>query len=59
MDADIFCIQESKLQEGQIDLELEGYLSIGTMLRKKVIQESYIYKRKAFKCKLWIRDRRA
>ncbi|MGM7722403.1 exodeoxyribonuclease III [Metabacillus sp. Hm71] len=25
MDADIFCIQESKLQEGQIELELEGY----------------------------------
>lgn len=24
-DADIFCIQESKLQEGQIDLQLEGY----------------------------------
>ena len=24
-DADIFCIQESKLQEGQIDLALEGY----------------------------------
>lgn len=24
-DADIFCIQESKLQEGQIDLELKGY----------------------------------
>lgn len=24
-DADIFCIQESKLQEGQIDLELPGY----------------------------------
>lgn len=24
-DADIFCIQESKLQEGQIDLELAGY----------------------------------
>jgi exodeoxyribonuclease-3 len=24
-DADIFCIQESKLQEGQIDLETEGY----------------------------------
>lgn len=24
-DADIFCIQESKLQSGQIDLELEGY----------------------------------
>lgn len=25
VDADIFCIQESKLQEGQIELELEGY----------------------------------
>ena len=25
LDADIFCIQESKLQEGQIDLDLEGY----------------------------------
>ena len=24
-DADIFCIQESKMQEGQLDLELEGY----------------------------------
>lgn len=25
IDADIFCIQESKLQEGQIDLQLPGY----------------------------------
>lgn len=25
VDADIFCLQETKLQEGQIDLELEGY----------------------------------
>lgn len=25
VDADIFCIQETKLQEGQISLELEGY----------------------------------
>ena len=25
MDADVFCIQESKLQVGQIDLELKGY----------------------------------
>ena len=24
-DADIFCIQESKLQEGQIDLDLDGF----------------------------------
>lgn len=25
VDADIFCVQETKLQEGQINLELEGY----------------------------------
>ena len=25
IDADIFCLQETKLQEGQIKLELEGY----------------------------------
>lgn len=25
LDADIFCLQETKLQEGQIDLELDGY----------------------------------
>ena len=24
-DADVFCIQESKLQEGQIHLDLRGY----------------------------------
>ena len=28
LDADIFCIQESKLQEGQIDLDLPGLLSV-------------------------------
>ncbi|MGM9920645.1 MAG: exodeoxyribonuclease III, partial [Bhargavaea sp.] len=25
VDADVFCVQETKLQEGQIDLELDGY----------------------------------
>ena len=25
VDADFFCLQETKLQEGQIELELEGY----------------------------------
>ena len=27
LDADIFCLQETKLQEGQIDLGFEGYSS--------------------------------
>jgi len=34
-DADIFCIQESKLQEGQIDLELTGYNQYWNYAEKK------------------------
>ena len=33
--ADIFCIQETKLQEGQIDLELEGYHQYWNYAEKK------------------------
>lgn len=35
MDADILCIQESKLQEGQIDLNLEGYHQYWNYAEKK------------------------
>lgn len=35
VDADIFCIQESKLQEGQIDLDLDGYKSYWNYAVKK------------------------
>jgi len=35
VDADIFCIQESKLQEGQIDLALEGYYQYWNYAEKK------------------------
>jgi exodeoxyribonuclease III len=35
MDADIFCIQESKLQAGQIDLKLEGYHQYWNYAEKK------------------------
>ena len=35
VDADIFCIQESKLQEGQIDLELEGYYQYWNYAERK------------------------
>lgn len=34
-DADIFCLQESKLQEGQIDLELPGYYQYWNYAVKK------------------------
>ena len=35
IDADIFCIQESKLQEGQIDLDLPGYYQYWNYAEKK------------------------
>ena len=35
IDADIFCIQESKLQEGQLDLELDGYYQYWNYADKK------------------------
>lgn len=34
-DADIFCIQESKLQEGQIELDLPGYRQYWNYAEKK------------------------
>ena len=42
LDADIFCVQETKMQSGQADLEIEGYhyyiSSIGIVQKKRVIQ---------------------
>lgn len=35
INADIFCIQESKLQEGQIELDLEGYYQYWNYAEKK------------------------
>lgn len=35
VDADIFCIQETKLQEGQIDLDLDGYKAYWNYAEKK------------------------
>lgn len=60
MDADIFCIQESKLQEGQIELDLEGYHQYWIMPRKRAIPvRHYLSKEEpGFRC-LWHRDRGA
>ena len=38
-DADIFCIQETKLQEGRLILHRKDMNITGIMQRKKVIQE--------------------
>lgn len=46
IDADIFCIQESKLQEGQIHLELEGYHQYWNYAVKKGYSGTAIFTRK-------------
>lgn len=46
MDADIFCIQESKLQEGQIALELEGYNQYWNYALKKGYSGTAIFSKK-------------
>lgn len=46
IDADIFCIQESKLQKGQIDLELEGYCQYWNYAEKKGYSGTAIFTKK-------------
>lgn len=46
IDADIFCIQESKLQEGQIDLDLEGYYQYWNYAVKKGYSGTAIFTKK-------------
>ncbi len=43
VDADIFCIQESKLQEGQIELDLEGYNQYWNYAKKKAYSGTAIF----------------
>ena len=45
-DADIFCIQESKLQEGQIDFAPEGYYAYWNYAQKKGYSGTAIFTRK-------------
>lgn len=45
-DADIFCIQESKLQEGQISLELPGYHQYWNYAVKKGIRGPQFLRKK-------------
>lgn len=46
VDADIFCIQESKLQDGQIDLELPGYYQYFNYAEKKGYSGTAIFTKK-------------
>lgn len=46
LDADFFCIQETKLQEGQISLDLPGYESYWSYAEKKGYSGTAIFTRK-------------
>ena len=46
VDADIFCLQETKLQEGQIDLNLEGYYEYWNYAQKKGYSGTAIFTKK-------------
>ena len=45
LDADFFCLQETKMQEGQFDLEFEGYRSYWNYADKKGYSGTAIYTR--------------
>lgn len=58
-DADIFCIQESKMQEGQLDLNLPGYHQYWNYAVKKGYSGTgNFYKRRTDQRFLWSWDRR-
>lgn len=43
LDADFFCLQETKMQEGQLDLEFPGYTSYWNFAEKKGYSGTAIY----------------
>ena len=45
LDADFFCLQETKMQEGQLDLNFEGYESYWNYAEKKGYSGTAIYTR--------------
>lgn len=45
LDADFFCLQETKMQEGQLDLQFEGYKSYWNYADKKGYSGTAIYTR--------------
>ena len=46
LDADFFCLQETKLQEGQIDLDLQGYVDYWNYAEKKGYSGTAVFAKK-------------
>ena len=45
LDADFFCLQETKMQEGQLDLQFEGYQSYWNYAEKKGYSGTAVFTR--------------
>ena len=43
--ADIFCLQEIKLQDGQIDLNLEEYYTYWNYAVKRIFRDGYFFEK--------------
>ena len=61
LDADIFCLQETKCQQGQVKLELPGYHQYWNYAnrRGRLFRYSHFYEEGAIVCGLRDRDRGA
>lgn len=46
LDADVICLQETKLQEGQIDIDLPGYLQFWSYAEKKGYSGTAVFTRR-------------
>lgn len=59
LDADFFCLQETKMQEGQLDLSFEGYTSYWNYAEKKrLFRYGHLYPASTFTSNLWAGTRR-
>ncbi len=59
LDADFSALQETKMQEGQLDLTFEGYNSYWNYAEKKGYSGNcYLYQASTIKRKLWYGSRR-
>ena len=53
LDADFFCLQETKMQEGQLDLAYPGYTAYWNYAEKKGYSGTAIYTRARTACDAW------
>ena len=54
LDADIFCLQETKMQEGQAEITAPGYhFYLNSAEKKRLFRNGCIFKERAAQRKLW------